>query len=210
MEIYLDNKVEKCLNEECKQLRTPLTQYKAGELPWALDNGAFTEFKERQWLRMLGEAIEDGFFDWFTMPDVVGDHDATLREFWAWKAALNCYFGGVPNLVKDYGLFVLQDGCSHHLVPWNEIKGVFVGGTTRFKYSHKLWEILQVAKIEGKYIHVGRVNTPARIIYFDGLADSIDGSGLAKYSHMLERAKSTIEILSKSRQMRFDEFKEVK
>jgi hypothetical protein len=40
----------------------------------------------------------------------------------------------------------------------------------------------------GKWVHVGRVNTPSRFEYFEKLgADSIDGSGLARFSWMRQR-----------------------
>jgi hypothetical protein len=39
----------------------------------------------------------------------------------------------------------------------------------------------------GKYVHVGRVNTPGRFRYFEDLeVDSIDGTGLSRYTHMRE------------------------
>jgi hypothetical protein len=37
-----------------------------------------------------------------------------------------------------------------------------------------------------KWVHVGRVNTAQRVSQWIGLADSIDGSGISKYDHMLE------------------------
>ena len=37
----------------------------------------------------------------------------------------------------------------------------------------------------GKWCHVGRINTPGRLEYFQAFgADSCDGTGLAQYSHM--------------------------
>jgi hypothetical protein len=35
-------------------------------------------------------------------------------------------------------------------------------------------------------VHVGRVNTAARVRNWVGLADSIDGSGISRFDHMLE------------------------
>jgi hypothetical protein len=37
-----------------------------------------------------------------------------------------------------------------------------------------------------EYDHVGRVNTAKRVRNWVGLADSIDGSGISRYDHMLE------------------------
>lgn len=45
--------------------------------------------------------------------------------------------------------------------------------------------VIKAAKAIGKWVHVGRVNTPERWLYFDKLgADSVDGTGIAQYSHM--------------------------
>jgi hypothetical protein len=38
----------------------------------------------------------------------------------------------------------------------------------------------------GKWVHVGRVNTVARVRNWIDLADSIDGSGISRFDHMLE------------------------
>jgi hypothetical protein len=44
---------------------------------------------------------------------------------------------------------------------------------------------IKAAKMFGKWVHAGRVNTPARFEHFEKLgADSIDGTGLARYDHM--------------------------
>ena len=45
---------------------------------------------------------------------------------------------------------------------------------------------VRTAKMLGKWVHVGRVNTASRVRNWIGLADSIDGSGISMYDHMLE------------------------
>lgn len=46
-------------------------------------------------------------------------------------------------------------------------------------------DIVKTAKAMEKWVHVGRVNDPARWIHFENLgADSVDGTGIAQYSHM--------------------------
>ena len=40
------------------QLRTPLTGYALSDRPYGLDNGCFSEFKEKTWRRLLLEAHE--------------------------------------------------------------------------------------------------------------------------------------------------------
>jgi hypothetical protein len=45
--------------------------------------------------------------------------------------------------------------------------------------------IVKASKVIGKWCHIGRINTPGRLEYFEQLgADSCDGTGLAQYSHM--------------------------
>ena len=70
--------------------------------------------------------------------------------------------------------------------------------------SRTAYLILEEAKKRGKWVHVGRVNTPPRIHYFYGVADSIDGSELAKYDHMLDDALDTIHRLEKGIQLKLD------
>jgi hypothetical protein len=48
--------------------------------------------------------------------------------------------------------------------------------------------IVKASKVIGKWCHVGRINTPGRLDYFTNLgADSCDGTGMARYSHMREK-----------------------
>jgi len=101
---------------------------------------------------------------------------------------------------------VIQDGCNKNSVPWDEITAVFLGGTTKFKLSRQAWVICQDAKKRGKWVHVGRVNTPPRIAYFFGLADSVDGSSLAKYDIHLDKALETIESLQGKTQLCLEDF----
>jgi hypothetical protein len=69
---------------------------------------------------------------------------------------------------------------------------VFIGGTDRFKHSPEAVRAAQTAKMLDKWVHVGRVNTPARVRNWLGLADSIDGSGLSRFDHMLEDVLAVI------------------
>ena len=50
----------------------------------------------------------------------------------------------------------------------------------------------KTAKMLGKWVHVGRVNTAERVKNWIGLADSIDGSGISQYDHMLENVLRAI------------------
>jgi hypothetical protein len=81
---------------------------------------------------------------------------------------------------------VLQDGIGEFAIDWNRVDAVFVGGSDAFKVSDEARNACKAAKMLDKWVHVGRVNTAQRVSQWIGLADSIDGSGISKYDHMLE------------------------
>ena len=159
------------------QLRTPLTKYKLSGRPYGLDNGCFTKFDEKTWLRLIQEAREsEAEIKFVTLPDIVGDATRTLDLFEAyrWKTQF------LPRAL------VLQDGIGQHRIDWHMIDAVFVGGSDAFKISTEAINAAKVAKMLGKWVHVGRVNTVSRLKGWMELADSIDGSGICKYDHMLD------------------------
>jgi hypothetical protein len=165
------------------QLRTPLTRNAIAGVPWALDNGCFTKFDHKTWIRMVREGVrhstnkhEQDRCLWATMPDIVGDAMRTLE-----------LFDHFTN--ETYGIrraLVLQDGIHNHRIPWNRVDAVFVGGSDVFKTLPSTINACKAAKMLGKWVHVGRVNTAKRVRDFVGIADSIDGSGLSRFDHMLE------------------------
>jgi hypothetical protein len=107
---------------------------------------------------------------WATVPDVVGDHAATLDR-WHAMAALVRAAGYAP-------AFVAQDGATPDTLP-ADAGAVFIGGTTSWKLSPAARELLHVARVRGLPTHVGRVNTWRRWALFHGLADTMDGTSLA-------------------------------
>jgi hypothetical protein len=64
------------------------------------------------------------------------------------------------------------------------LDAVFIGGSTKFKESNAAMACAKAAKILGKIVHVGRINTPERWTRWSKIADSCDGSGVSRYSHM--------------------------
>lgn len=181
MKIMLDCSQEKILSYskrfgvEFWQLRTPLTRYKIGKIPYGLDNGCFTHFKQKTWERMLDECESIRMPKFVAMPDVVGSALRTLELFEAFELRTN----GLPRAL------VLQDGIGQHRIPWSKISAVFIGGTDAFKISPDALNAARTAKMLGKWVHVGRVNTVDRLSQWH-FADSIDGSGLSRFDHMLE------------------------
>lgn len=186
MMALLDNgqDLDVCAEElgcEVGQLLTPLTRYRLRDpnRPWAIDNGAFAGFEERSFISLLERErhhCEKCLF--VTVPDVVASARRTLEVFerWAprlagWKLALAC-----------------QDGQEHLPIPWDEIAAVFIGGSTAWKCSEAAAQIVRAAKLLGKHVHAGRVNDPKRWNHFEQLgADTADGTGIARYSHMRHR-----------------------
>lgn len=158
------------------QLRTPLTQYARAEgVPYGLDNGCFGRFERAAWERLLDHAdIDRPVF--VTLPDMVGDAQRTAELFEAfWQRTQE-----LPRAL------VLQDGIERVAIPWSDIVAVFIGGSDKFKTSPEAFAAARTAKMLGKWVHVGRVNTASRVLAWAGLGDSCDGSGVARFDHMLE------------------------
>lgn len=166
------------LGVDVGQLLTPLTRFRLQNpiLPWAIDNGAFAGFDEKSFLSLLKrEEHHKASCLFVTAPDVVGSARRTLECFERWRSRLAAW----PLAL------VAQDGQQDLPIPWDDVAAVFIGGSTEFKLSAHAAHIVKAAKILGKWAHVGRVNTPDRFAYFEEMgADSIDGTGISRYSHM--------------------------
>jgi len=163
------------------QLRTPLTKYALAGVPYGLDNGCFKRFDEKTWSRLLNEAELD-LPKFVCLPDIVGDSVRTLDLFKAFESKTS----GLPRAL------VLQDGIGGHRIDWDKLSAVFVGGSDNFKISSEAMNACKTAKMLGKWVHVGRVNTADRVKDWIGIADSIDGSGISKYDYMLENVLAMI------------------
>lgn len=181
----LDNgqDLEQCAAEigcEVGQLLTPLTRYRLRDpaKPWAIDNGGFKEVDVEGLLALLQrEDHHKEHCRFVAVPDIVGSARRTLEVFERWK----------PKLAGWKLALVCQDGQEDLPLPWDDIDAVFIGGSTKWKLSHHVGHIIRAAKVLGKWAHVGRVNDPARWQHFEDLgADSCDGTGLARYTHMRE------------------------
>lgn len=166
------------LGAEVGQLLTPLTRYRLRDpsRPWAIDNGGFSRFEEKSFLTLLEREEHHKANCLFVVaPDVVGSARRTLEIFDRWKGRLDGWKLALA----------CQDGQEHLPLPWDEIAAVFIGGSTNWKCSDSAAQIVRAAKILGKWVHIGRVNNAPRWDHFDKLgADSADGTGLARYTHM--------------------------
>ena len=142
-------------------------------LPWAIDNGAFSGLDVKAFRGLLAKhrhRAEEAL--WVAVPDVVGNHGATLAAFREWAPEISSL---------GYRLaFVAQNGLVIDEVPWGEIDCLFIGGDDAFKLGAR--SLIAEAKKRGKWVHVGRVNSFGRIRWaFDAGADSFDGSSASKF-----------------------------
>lgn len=160
------------------QLLTPLTRYRLRDpnRPWAIDNGGFSGLDIDAFLALLArEAHHKDRCLFVTAPDIVGSARRTLEVFHRWK----------DRLAGWKIALVCQDGQEDLDIPWDDIAAVFIGGTTNWKCSEHAAQIVRAAKALSKWVHAGRVNHAARFEHFEKLgADSFDGTGVGRYSHM--------------------------
>lgn len=163
-----------------EQLLTPLTRFRPQqpESMFAIDNGAFSSFDRKAFESLLErEKSRRSLCRFVAVPDVVGSARRTLEVFDYWYARIH-----------EWPLaLVAQDGQENLPIRWELIDAVFIGGSTEWKLSNHAAAVIKAAKAMDKWIHVGRVNRPGRFEYFENLgADSIDGTGIARYSWMRE------------------------
>lgn len=160
------------------QLMTPLTRFADRGVEYAIDNGAFAGFDGQAFKALLARQRADRDRCRFVaVPDVVGSARRTLECFEWWAPRLRAERWPLA--------LVIQDGIEGLSIPWPSIEAVFIGGSTKFKLSPEAEAVIRAAQILGKWVHVGRVNTPERFDKFLSLGvDSIDGTGVSRYSHM--------------------------
>jgi hypothetical protein len=187
MLVLLDNgqDLDECAEElgcEVGQLLTPLTRYRLRTDVFAIDNGSFAGFEIPAFLSLLEREKHNRDKCLFVAaPDVVASARRTLEVFERWKLRL----AGWPLAL------VCQDGQEDLPLPWDDIAAVFIGGSTNWKCSHHAEHIIRAAKALEKWVHVGRINGPERFKHFENLgADSCDGTGLARYTHMRKNIAS--------------------
>jgi hypothetical protein len=159
------------------QLLTPLTRYKDWGGVYAIDNGAFSRFDGRAFASLLRrqEPSRDRCL-FVAVPDIVANGRRTL-EIWQHR---DTFAEGWPLAL------VAQDGVEDMDIPWDEMAAIFIGGTTDWKDSGAVADIVKTAKTLGKHVHIGRINATKRFRRFDRLgADTCDGTGVSQYDHML-------------------------
>lgn len=144
-------------------------------VPWAADNGCFAN---------PGRFSTDGYLTWLesmadyrtrclfaTARDVLGNAEATLDLALPMLPMLRS--------IGYRAALVAQDGLEHLPVPWDAFDVLFIGGTTAWKLG-PAWALVREAKLRGKYVHVGRVNSLRRVLACQTAGvDSTDGTFVA-------------------------------
>lgn len=152
-------------------------------MPYALDNGCFTNWDEEAFFDMLYKT--KGFHKplWVCCPDAVADAELTLKRWHQYsKRILDLNFRIA---------FVIQDGMEPQDVP-DEAYAVFVGGSTDWKLKNAE-RFNRVAP----WFHIGRVNTIKRLYWAERIkADSVDGTGFFRGKG--EQYRNFLEYFEKS------------
>jgi hypothetical protein len=90
--------------------------------------------------------------------------------------------------IHSHGLpvaFVGQDGLSLRDVPWAKCEAVFLGGTTAWKLGRVARDLAAYGAARGKWVHMGRVNSKARLRYAMRIGcDSVDGTSWSRWSNL--------------------------
>lgn len=142
---------------------------------WAADNSAYSGFDTAIYDRFLTKLAQRPDCRWVAAPDVVGDAEATMRQWQHWRPVIKAHHL-VPALVA-------QDGLTVRDVPWSEVGAIFIGGTTRYKLSEAAAEIVGEGNKRNLWTHMGRVNTARRVLFAAAIGcRSIDGSSFSRFS----------------------------
>lgn len=113
-----------------------------------------------------------------SVPDVVGDAVATMRQFELWAPALERR--GLPvALVAQDGIGDLDRWLAQ---TWPRLAALFIGGTTQYKLSAEAEALGREAKERGLWLHMGRVNSRKRFDYARAIGcDSVDGTKFSRW-----------------------------
>jgi len=136
--------------------------------PWMLDNGAFSStWDVGLWRKRLRDLVPHLSTCIGTIvPDTILDPHGTLTKWRIYSAE-----------VKALGykaFFATQNGCTVDMIPWQEIDGLFIGGSDAHRQS-ECFPLIRHALDLGLWVHVGRVNSARNIIRYC-MCDSVDGT----------------------------------
>lgn len=165
----------------CGDFTTPARRQWIGSTPiWAADNGCFSPGFDADRFRLMLDKIaqQSNRPKFVTVPDVVGNHNATADRWLEWAG--DFVRRDIPRA------FVLQNGIECHppdaALPWPNTQAIFIGGDTAFKFSAWVRAAVKLARRYGLWCHMGRVNSVKRMLYARDIGcHSCDGSGVSKF-----------------------------
>lgn len=148
---------------------------------WAADNGCFGSGYpgDAKWIRWLAAKPNKETCLFAVAPDVVCDARATLAR-------------SAPHLaaIRELGYrtaFVLQNGVTKALVPWDDTDVVFIGGDDPFKDSRECRLVVDEALSRGMTAHYGRANGLGRLITANSMGcATADGKTAVMFPATLE------------------------
>ena len=141
---------------------------------WAADNGCFAQgdrFDAEAWLAWVKRLPTEGCL-FVVAPDVVGDPHAT------WERSIPY----LPQLMQMGfpAALCAQDGIEDTEIHWDYFDALFLGGSTEWKLSQAANDVAAGGEGQGKWTHMGRVNSRKRLRIAQTFAvDSADGTFLA-------------------------------
>lgn len=146
------------------------------EFPYyGADNGAFTDkWVEEPWLEWLAR-LDPSKCLFAVAPDVYPDAQASLDRGLKYTELLRSM--GFPAAI------VAQDGAEKIDYPWDEFDCLFIGGARtkdpkdEWKVSPESWGLIRKARAQGKWVHMGRVNSYKRMEWARAAGcHSVDGT----------------------------------
>ena len=160
---------------------------------WATDNNRFPgTWTEKLWRKML-EFYDDLSACLFSLvPDCPMDAKGTIEWFWRYE-----------RVVRDLGYPVglaSQNGMTPKQVPWEAIDCLFVGGDDTHKRGPEGRNLIVEAKMRGKHVHVGRVNSGKVIRNLFWMADSWDGMTLARHPTQQHKSIGSAVLYARNKQ----------
>jgi len=167
---------------------------------WAMDNDAFNGGLDKPaWERALQDHHpyrERCLF--VVVPDVVYQTAATLEQFAIYAPLLRG--DGFPVALAT------QNGMTPEMVPWDALDALFIGGDDAHKLGTEAGVLMAEARQRDKWVHVGRVNSTARLLQF-WRADSWDGTTISREpKHAIGIARTVREIRAMRRNGGFQWF----
>lgn len=169
----------------------------AADFRYAIDNGAFSTFvqgapfDENAFLSIFPRFAKSPRCDWVVVPDIPEGGATSLQFSAEWLKRIR----GREFSYRGALLLAVQDGMEkkqvERILRTDSRLGIFVGGSSDFKFNFLPVARSIASELGGRYLHVGRVNTAHRIRYCARYgADSFDGTSVTRYSVTMSKLDS--------------------